>query len=515
MMTPTISQPGPGDTKSESFWLEEQFWGHRLWDQQSPWLVFLEFLNVAESAYRSQSLFDAAKSRYPFSYHPYLRLHLRNIMFNGEQQLLTTAEKVSDSASAWRQWLEWAREQARGLDPDERDFSYLKQRFSSFQHFALLIRALRSCAVEGDLNKRWSSRFIFPFGRSSTFVDLDVTKDGRLESQYINFGRSGELLYQMLARSKRAVDLAALFPAKLFGANKWDDLVRLLQPDHADVKTLKRGAGVSSYLPYDEHPCYELISEDWCDLLKLDLPGFDVIPYLVTTGAFGLFLYQLHTSAYILARPRIPPIICEVVAPRKGLVRELSVDSFDTNSNLSMESLNSIFVKVESSDEWTLAGSPMDVLARRQAILRREFRWEEDSGITDADDLWRSFKESARARHRQHFGQVHRSYGRGLGLVSRRGTNRLRYAPTDAFLKAILFANVKKRMEFNEFLRHVFERYGLVFGEEQAEQIIQSTDMDTKQFHANSLRLEQRLSSLGLLRRLSDSCAYVENPYSS
>jgi hypothetical protein len=180
-----------------------------------------------------------------------------------------------------------------------------------------------------------------------------------------------------------------------------------------------------------------------------------------------------------------------------------------------MECLNSIFLKVESSDEWNLAGSSMDVLARRKAILQREFRWDEDSGITDPDELWRSFKELARGRHRQHFGQVHRAYGRGLGLVSRRGTNRLRYAPTDAFLKAILFANVHKRMEFGEFLRHLFERYGLVFGEEQAEQIIQSTDMDTKQFHANGLRLEQRLSSLGLLRRLSDSCAYVENPYSS
>ncbi len=95
MMTPTISQPGPGDTK-EDFWLEERFWGHRLWDQQSPWLVFLEFLCVAESAHRSQGLFDAAKSRYPFAYHPYLRLHLRNIMFNGEQQLLTIAEKVPE-----------------------------------------------------------------------------------------------------------------------------------------------------------------------------------------------------------------------------------------------------------------------------------------------------------------------------------------------------------------------------------------------------------------------------------
>ena len=93
----------------------------------------------------------------------------------------------------------------------------------------------------------------------------------------------------------------------------------------------------------------------------------------------GLFLYQLHTSGYILERPRIPPIICEVVAPRKGLVRELSVESFDTNSNLSMESLNGIFGKIETLDEWNLPGSPMDVLTRRKAILKREFRWEEDT----------------------------------------------------------------------------------------------------------------------------------------
>ena len=515
MMTPTTNRPGLGDTRSEAFWLEEQIWGHRLWDQQSPWLVFLEFLNVAESAYRAHALFDPAKSQYPFSYHPYLRLHLRNIMFNGEQHLLTIAERTPDSTSAWRQWLDWMREQARGLDPDERDFSYLKQRFSSFQHFALLIRALRSCAVEGDLNKRWSSRFIFPFGRCSTFVDVDVTKEGRTESQYINFGRSGELLYQMVARSREEISLAKLLPTKLFQANKWDDLVRLLQPDNADAKTLKRGAGVSSFLPYDEHPSYELIADDWSRLLSLDLPGFDVIPYLVTTGTFGLLLYQLHTSNYVLGRQRIPPIVCEVVAQRKGLVRELSIDSFDSNSNLSMESLNSVFQKVESSDEWNVAGSSTDVLARRKGILQREFRWEEDSGITDPDDLWHSFKELARARHRQHFAQVHRAYGRGVGLVSRRGTNRLRYAPTDAFLKAVLFANVNKRMEFGEFLKQIFERYGLVFGEVQAEQVIHSTDMDTKQFHANGLRLEQRLSSMGLLRRLSDSCAYVENPYSS
>lgn len=513
MYSPTSNVPKAGEI-SEDFWLEERYWGHRLWDQQSPWMLFLEFLCVAEHAHRSGSLFDPAKAQYPFSYKPYSRLHLRNILFNGEQKLAELAEKVPDSATAWREWMSWMREQSRGLALEERDFSYLQSRFSSFQHFALLIRALRSCAVEAEANKRWSSRFIFPFGRAATFVDLDVTADGKVESsQYINFGRTGELLYQMIARSPLAADLARVFPGRIFQQNKWDDLVHRLQPDEADKKTVTRGATVSSFLPYDSHPVFQLVAEDWLRLLNRDLPGFDVVPYLVTTGAFAVFLYHLHTSAHLLESSRIPVIVCEVVAPKKGLVREQSIESFEANSALSMEALDAILGRIDKLDEWNLSGSSSDVLERRRGVLKREFQWEEDTGIADPDDLWRTFKDKVRARHRQHFGQVHRTYGRGLGLVSRRGTNRLRYAPNDAFLKAILFANVERRMEFGQFLQRLFERYGLVFGEKQAEEVLRREDIDTKPFHANCLRLEQRLGSLGLLRRLSDACAYVENPY--
>lgn len=32
-------------------------------------------------------------------------------------------------------------------------------------------------------------------------------------------------------------------------------------------------------------------------------------------------------------------------------------------------------------------------------------------------------------------------------------------------------------------------------------------------FGQNAVRLEERLARLGLLKRLSDACAYVQNPY--
>jgi hypothetical protein len=115
-------------------------------------------------------------------------------------------------------------------------------------------------------------------------------------------------------------------------------------------------------------------------------------------------------------------------------------------------------------------------------------------------------------RHRRHVGSVHRSYGGGVGLVSRRGTNRLRYAPTDELLKALILANVPNRMEYGQFLSLLFERYGFVFGEREAQQVLTSEEIDKRAFQANSERLESRLRTLGMLRRLSDACAYVENP---
>lgn len=123
-------------------------------------------------------------------------------------------------------------------------------------------------------------------------------------------------------------------------------------------------------------------------------------------------------------------------------------------------------------------------------------------------------RRRAVSRHRRHVANVHRNYGRDVGLVSKRGTNKLRYAPTDPLLKALILANVERRMEYKEFLSRLFSRYGLVFGDREAERVLDRDEFDKKAFQANAERLEQRLGSLGMLRRLSDACAYVQNPFS-
>jgi hypothetical protein len=491
----------------KQIWVDEQIWGHRIWDNQSPWLLFLEFLTVAEACHRDGRLLDERGTYYPLLFRPYQRLHLRNILFNNEG-LLQTAERYPDNGLAWAHWLRWMEDHALG--GITRDFSYLRSRFPSFHQFASLVSMLRGSAVESASNKRWSSRFVFPFGPSGIYEDLNITAGNSVSHEYINFGRTGELLYLMLCRSVHAAELAPRLAALLSGENPWNRLLALLQPDcPEDQKT--RGY---SYLPYRSHPAFDRLAEDWLRVLTLRLPGFDVYPHLVTLGALHMLLYQLQVAAAWTNRSI--HFICEVVAPKKTLVRELSALNYQENNLLPQRAVEAYLAQIPASAEWQQALAQPGAFAVCKQILEDRVRWPRDDddydGCSDPEALFAELRREALARHRQHAANVHRNYGREVGLSSKRGTNRLRYAPTDALLKALVLANVPRRMEYKEFLQVLFTRYGLVLGEREAEQVLGREDFDKKAFQANAARLEQRLGSLGMLRRLSDACAYVQNP---
>jgi hypothetical protein len=497
--------PPREDYNETRMWIAEQVWGHRLWDSQSPWLLFLEFLNVAEASHRNGQLFQ--NGDHPLLYKPFRRLHLRNILFNNEM-LTRIAAQYADGNSAWDAWLKWMNENAKGVLP--RDFSYLRGRFHSFQQFVSLVGILRGSAVESESNKRWSSRFVFPFGPNAVYEDLNVKPTGSVSREYINFGRSGELMYLMLCRAKRKDELQSRFASLLSGQNQWNKLLALFQPDGPEDLHIKAGG----YLPYSEHTVFDLLAQDWLHVLSLELPGFDALPHLVTLGAFHVMLYQLRVSSDLLAKPL--HFICEVVAPKKTLVREQSSLNYQENSLLSQKAVEAFLLGITGSERWQQAKSQASAFAMCKALLEELVRWPSDpedyEGCSEPDALMAELKRAAIAHHKQHVSSVHRQYGRDVGLVSKRGTNRLRYAPTDALLKTLVLANVSCRMEYKEFLDVLFARYGFVIGEREAERVLSHTDFEKKAFQTNSQRLEQRLSSLGMLRRLSDACAYVQNP---
>ncbi|CAD7026060.1 hypothetical protein RHAB21_01229 [Pseudorhizobium halotolerans] len=506
-MLESLPPPPRNDHPNNDMWIDEQIWGHRLWDATSPWLIFLEFLGVAEAKERDQLLLDDRGEKYPLRFKPAQRMYIRNILYNNEPLLRIADEGLADSAS-WEKWLTAMSDRAQGVPV--RDFTYLRKRFNSFADFVALVSMLRGTTIENGSNKRWSSRFVFPFGRHALYEDLNV-KNNSTSREYINFGLPGELVYQMLCRSDLAGELAPEI-AKMLDGDPCDRLLGLLEPDYEEDKST-RG---NSYLPYIRHETFDDLARDWLALLRGPLPRFDTYPHLAALTALHLLRYQLVVAAEHCYAPK-PHFVCEIIAPKRTPVRELSISNFQMNDTLPSRAVDAYIDAIGRSDEWQRRQRGETPFPDCRRLLVDTVRWPDDddySGPPDETALLQDLKRSAQARHRQHVAAVHRSYGTGAGLVSRRGTSQLRYAPTDALLKSLILANVQNRMDYSEFLDLLYRRYGFVIGEREAIQVLSDDEFDRKSFQLNSGRLERRLRTLGMLRRLSDACAYVENPLS-
>ncbi len=496
------------DRTGPDFWIDEAIWGHRLYDEQTPWLTFLEFMTVLLAEHRAgRPLREETLNS--LSYRPQLQLRLRNLVFNNPHIMTVLAEDRADEA-AWTIWLGKMAETAGGLDST--DFSYLRDRFESFQDFAAVIGFLQGSAIEGSSNKRWSSKFVFPFGPNALYEDANVNPRGGVSNDRRFFARTGELLYLMLCRSGVADQLRGLLVSRfLENPAPYDSMARALQNEPQFSKAERAG----SYLPCSSHPVFDRLAEDWLAILSLPIPAYDAIPHLVTMTGLNLALYQLERAREVLDGDPVR-IVCEIVSPRKSVVRDLSADSYQRNNGLPQQAVERYVRKVTETDEWSSAVTSDDPVLNAADILKKTYGWpdiDDDDLPPDAAALIEQLADRATSRHKQHIGKIHMTWARAIGLSSRRSSRRVRYAPTDRLLKTLVVCCVGKRLEFRDFLALLHDRYGIVIGDAQARAYIASGDADQEDFSDNARRLEERLASLGLLKRLSDSCAYVENPF--
>ena len=295
----------------------------------------------------------------------------------------------------------------------------------------------------------------------------------------------------------------------------WETVIRSLQP--VDSREGRERTG--GFLPYESHPCFDSLCQDWIEILKLNIPVTDLAPHLVRLVGFHILRYQQELAKESLDGENKSYYVAEIIAPRKTLVRELSIEFYQKNNTLSMKAVNDYIEQIEKSEEWRQACNSSDPFQNCKDLLLERVLWPRKPSDYDSafnpDDLIAGLKAAVRRRHSQHVGNIHRVYGREIGLISKRGTNRLRYAPTDSFIRTLVLANVNKRMEFKEFLTKIFEQYNLVIGDVEAQNMtcMKAENLDNKAFQNNAERLEQRLASIGLLHRLSDGCAYLINPY--
>jgi hypothetical protein len=493
-------------------WVDEAIWGHRLYDEQTPWLTMLEFLGVLYAEHmQGRALREDVLNG--LSYKPQQQLRLRNILFNNPHIATVVATDQSDDAM-WSNWLRLMQESAGGLDNP--DFRYLRDRFGSFRDFESIVTFLQSSAIEGNSNKRWSSKFVFPFGPHALYEDASIQGQGSsVSTDRRFFARTGEVLYIMLCRSIRVNELRERLISRFFDVKTpYDGLVRALQGEAQLARNERDGA----YVPCKTHPAFDKLAEDWLAILDLEIPTHDALPHLVVMTGLHLLLYQLERGSEVLQRGDRINFVCEIVSPKRSVVRDLSADSFQRNNALPQEAIERFVRKIGETAEWKSAVESQEPLVNAMDLLTKAFDLpeefiENEEKRGSPSDLLETIVERANIRHKQHVGKIHGSWARLIGLSSRRASRRVRYAPTDRLLKTLVVCCVNEHMEFKDFLAHLYERYGIIVGDHQAQEFISTGAADQEDFSDNARRLEARLASLGLLKRLSDSCAYVESPF--
>lgn len=172
--------------------------------------------------------------------------------------------------------------------------------------------------------------------------------------------------------------------------------------------------------------------------------------------------------------------------------------------------------------EWAAALESSDPEGECLNLMRERFQWpptgrddDDDYERERGDELVRKLVEKAKNRHDQHFGKIHSTWSKAIGLSSRRLARGNRYAPNDRLLKTLVVTVVDERMQFDEFLHELRRRYGIVIGDAEGAHLVKQNLVDQEALSENRSNLEARLLGLGLVRRLSDSCSFVENPFAN
>lgn len=495
----------------EKFAVDEHIWGHRLYDEQLPHLAVLEFLGVLASN-RANPLRPPGTG--DVMYRPQRQIRLRSLLFNNPYIETIRSKEISDE-DKWNQWTE--RFTADCAKLENGDMGYLRNVFNTFDDFAKAVELLRSSSFEARSNKRWSSKFVFPFGPDALYEDLRIDADGSASNDRRFFARTGELLYLMLSRAKNGPALGDQLVKRLFDSKaSMNRLVRALQ---GETQTAGSDRSVG-YLPHASHPRFDRLCDDWLAILSRDMPVYDALEHLMMSAGLNLLLYFLECGKAQSGDVEPFELICEIVSRERTKVRALSGESYQFNQGLSLRAIRASIENVRLTDEWTQAGASEEPNADCAAIMRSWFQWPPENGSdpqvtgdTTGEMMIQTLVEMAESRHEQHFGKIHAAWSRAVGLSSRRLSRRTRYAPNDRLLKTLVISMVDDRMQFDEFLSEMRNRYGMVIGDAEGARLVKEKLVDQEALSENRANLETRLVGLGLVRRLSDSCSFVENPF--
>ena len=488
-------------------WVEQQIWGHRLHNDQTPWLLLLEAIGVMAHLAKTGTLLTGLEkpgNHEVFTYNIAIRQDLRAILFKDRHIEEIAESNLYSDQSRWSNWYE------RLSVDDAKRLSYLQERFTSFTGFRNAVTLLRSAEVEADRKRRASSRHLSPRGPDMMTADYgEPKKKGNQPGKDRRFfARGGELLYLMLNRSHHRSELHELVQTRLLSAkSRWNALAKLLQPSQEQTPELSFDN--VGYLPLPHHQVYDLIAEDWLAVLSLKALPDDSLPDpLMRLTGLGIIQYMTRRSAEIVDKE--PPVFpLAMVSIETVAVQKLSKDCFARHRDQSRDAVGKLVDDLVCSDDWAAALGQQNPLQAIKSLLKNRFMFECSENAIEK--IPEAVREEAIGDHEMHLGRVVGFYAEQIGMAaSRRGSGRW-YAASDALLEALVLANVTVPMEFEMFLDRLWQRYRVVVGIDAAKTAFSTSNYTHHK--ANQRLLEERLRILGLAKRLSDDCAFVINPF--
>ena len=568
-MATTVTANGP------EYLVEEKIWGHRLYNEQSGPMVVLEFFNVLQ--FLSFQKFDSllrdsgklnCRHRQPLSYESYRRMTLRTLLFNNPyiEYIDQTCEQP------WKKWEEYFAEPDSPYSDDLQNrqdktqastnhrllnnwrkegswnSAYLRKAFGngvdhdnwdSFKNFADILKLIRSCSFNVSSNKRWTSLFVFPWGKDCIFAETD--EHGSPDKRF--FGRSGELLYILLSYADHRNELEDLIKQLYFDTqHPLNRICKVLQGEPTsshefnEVRLSNQGAFGPEKETKGLYRRANLLCDDLIALLKSRLPSEDLFAHLSRIIGLHLLCYFFERAKEAtnpefycescdpleLKNDQNYSFFCEILATKMNSIRHASQTNYRENQNLSTAAIkfyiDSNFASLIKEAQESSQDDDLDmclVRVKEQFYSRfsiRQTKRSDYENITSSEELKKVFVDKVRRRHEQHWGKVAHEYGKAIGLASRSGTNRYRYCPNDELIISLMLANVESdRILLNEFLQKLYDKYHIIIGFPGSKEF--NLRLNESDINQNVERFKTRLKSLGLLETLSDGYDFVQNSF--
>lgn len=494
-----------------SYVVDELIWGFRFNDDQLPVMILLEFLNVLASNIDNPL---GCGSEYPVIIKRRRQIRVRELLFNNPFiELVRENKSIKNNNDKWKLWHALMKSNTSSNAILDENIDQYQKQFEDFDAFCDAITLIRGLSYEVNSGKRWTSKFVFPFGIHCLYHDMSIENNGGFSFDYRFFSRGGELLYLMLSRYRKHEELGKLLVDKFFKLqHPIDRLMEILQIEDDICPAVE----TSTYLPDVEHESYNQIGDDFLTILRRKLPIEEVVQHLLNIIGLNFSLYLLKQSIHQIG---VNKSNCDVVAEvisnkRNNKIRKCSIESLDHNNGLATKAINSFIDRITETREWSKLYSTED----KKSFIIDYFHINRTKNELEGfgDEGWKiildTFKDEVLRRHRSK-GSCINAYGRAIGLISSVGTNKLRYIMSDNLIKTLVITIVEGRMPTADFLNEIYRRYRIVIGEDQAQLFIELQQADSGTFAENRKNLEKRLRNLGLLQQLSDSFSYVVNPF--